>query len=320
MSSKTILDLDRAAHRVLAGARDTRNELLAGMEQRLQEDGVRSALVVANGPVVAQTGDAADVVLTAQAVTELQEPDLEQVVSFAVWMIDFYRQKMVEADETHLAEIQEDWRVREARDDAAAAAYQDLLNLRGMVEAALHPRAAESLLGIRGLTPREPLALAKTLQATIRRLRADDVDLPEIRIAGMVQDWEVLTRALEERHDALQAAIDAVVAEVEAAKRRRRAKERAIQRYRDAAVGWTGVVRHLLIAAGLRDAADELPATSPRRQAASPVDDSLPELPDGDLPVSDVPPRAEAPEPDLPPEVDDLPTPANEPEPDVGVA
>ncbi len=100
-----------------------------------------------------------------------------------------------------------------------------------------------------------------------------------------------------------------MVAEVEVAKARRRAKEVAVQRYRDAAVGWTNALRGLLIVAGLRETAEELPATSPRRQASStPVGDSLPD--EGDLPAADDLPPLETPEPSP---GEDLPIPANEP-------
>lgn len=318
MTSKMILDLDRAAGRVLEGARNTQEELQEALNLRLEQDGARAALGRTAEPVVAPGGDNDNVVLTAQAVAALEEPDVAGTVSFAVWMIDFYRKRMLEADEQHQREIQEDWRMREVRDEAARLAYEDLIRLRKVMEGALHPRVAESAFGIVGPTPSEPLALARTLGNAVDRLRERHAELPEIRIAGMVQDWEVLTDALEERYLALQGAIDAVTAEVESAKRRRRAKDQAVQRYRDAAVGWTGVVRHLLIAVGLRDTAEELPATSPRRQSSSPVSEPLPD--EGDLPVLEVPPLAET--PDLPTETEeeDLPIPANEPEVDADVA
>lgn len=310
MPSKTILNMDRAASRLLAAARDTQDEMLDAMERRLEQDGVRAALSVANEPVVVQADDTENVVLTAQAVAELQVPDLGQMVSFGVWMIDFYRKKMVEADEAHLRELQEDWKVREARDEAAADAYRDLVNVRGMMESALHPRVVESALGLQGATPSEPLALSKALRTAIDRLRERRSELPTIRIAGMAQDWDVLTAALEERRDALQAGIDAVLAEVEAAKRRRRAKERAVQDYRDAAVGWTGAVRGLLVAAGVRDAANELPATTPRRQASA-VSDALSDEEEPNLGIPS--PTEEPVNPSEEDRDDDLPTPANEP-------
>lgn len=310
MSSKLILNLDRAADRVVAGARGSREELLEAMERRLAQSGALEALGAAREPVVAAAADEEGaVVLSAEDVTALEKPDFAQMLSFAVWMIDYHRKKMVEADEKHRAEVQEDWRKREARDEAATAAYRDLVHLRQTMEGALHKRVTESILGIVGATPEEPLALLRTLESAVSRLRSGQVDLPEFRVAGLVQDWGVLTASLEAHFDALRGAIDAVNEEVEAARSRRRAKEKAVQEYRDSAVGWTNVVRGMLIAAGLRELAGELPATSPRRQGLTLADDSPAE---DDTPIVDVPPVPDAPDlPDLPAE--DVPFPANEP-------
>lgn len=309
MPTKQVIDLHRIATSVTAGALHNRERITEALIAQLEEDGALEALSNDRLPeppealVARLTETAGEAVVEARA-ARLEAapeavPDIDGIQRFAAWAISFYAEKMMQLDDLHQQERQQDWVPRAKRDEATEAAYQEYVKVRRMMTAALAPETVASILGLEGETPRNPFVLADKLRFAVQRMSSPETYFPDIQIAGLAQNWPELVQRLSSALTPLDAALQELELETKAAHTALLDKRRAIRRYRAAYRGWTGILRGLYTVAGEAELARRLSPTIARRTS----DEDL--LPEDDEPTEGEEPTAEPPleedSPDLEP-------------------
>lgn len=292
MPSKQVIDLHRVAASVTAGALHNRERITAALTAQLEEDGVFEALSGNRPPeppaevlraLSPQAGSAVIASRTAQLEAAPAEvPNLDELQRFAAWAIQFYAEKMMQVDDLHLQERQQDWVVRARRDEAAEEAYREYVRVRQMMTTALAPETVSSILGLEGDTPRAAFVLRDKLRFAIQRMESPGTFFPEVRIAGLAQDWPELIRRLRDALAPLDQALQALELEAKAADTAFLDKEQAIRRYRAAYSGWANILRGLYNIAEEPELARRLSPTVARRSGGTepPEPDGPP--PDGE--------------------------------------
>jgi len=114
---------------------------------------------------------------------------------------------LVAADEVHLEELDDDLDPRLRRDDAAEDLYRKLIEVREGLNAVFGSDQAGALIGIEGVTARDPLALHRQANRALERLRAPDEGLPPQRLAGLQLDTAALADELQPATDQLTQAL-----------------------------------------------------------------------------------------------------------------
>lgn len=298
MPSKQVIDLHRIAASVTAGALHNRERITEAVTARLQEDGVVEALSTQLPPeppaetLAALTETAGEAVAQSHA-AQLEAapeavPDVDGLQRFAAWAIPYYAEKMMRLDDLHQKERQQDWVVRAKRDEAADAAYREYVTVRQMMAAALAPETVSSILGLEGETPRNPFELRDKLRFAIERMSSPETFFPNVRIAGLVQDWSELVERLSSALEPLDAALRELEMEAKAADTALLDKQEAIQRYRSAFGACATILRGLYVLAGEPELARRLSPTVIRRTSSDdepptegenpPAEDGLPDV------------------------------------------
>lgn len=322
MPSKQVIDLHRIAASVTAGALHNRQRVNEAVMARLEEDGVLEALSTELPPeppaetLEALTETAGEAVVQSHA-AQLEAapeavPDVDRLQRFAAWAIPYYAEKMMRLDDLHQQERQQDWVARAKRDEAADTAYREYVTVRQMMTAALAPETVSSILGLEGDTPRNPFVLRDKLRFAIERMSSPETFFPDVRIAGLVQDWSELVERLSAALEPLDAALRELEMEAKAADTALLDKQKAIRKYRSAFGAWATILRGVYALAGEPELARRLSPTVIRRTSS---DDETP--PEGeDLPDEDeLPGAGPAPEDGGPEEEPDVEAEDGEPSP-----
>lgn len=87
-------------------------------------------------------------------------PDVALLARLVARALDDAGKRMVAADEAHIAELADDAAPREARDSAATALYDEIVDLRDWLKG-LYGAGALRPLGFSSDTPRDPVALER---------------------------------------------------------------------------------------------------------------------------------------------------------------
>jgi hypothetical protein len=251
MASKQVMDRQRSAHSVIAAG-----EANAGL--------VQEALAAKAKPHL-KKGEAA--------------PDFAAVVSLSCTLLTAARDRMVEADAAHEAELADDPAVREARDATCAGLYDDLVQVREMLVGAHGGAAAGNVFA--GSTPDEPIALARYAGEVASRLQK--AKLPPPRIKGAKLDVAEIAGSLQEKRAELEQQVKAVQREVREAQQTLDAKTAAVADYDETFAAVASALSGLLRLAGKPDLAAKVrPSTRrPGQTAQDAGDSSQPEAPPG---------------------------------------
>lgn len=319
MPSKTAIELHRQASEVMADARRHRERMTEELQEHLDRDDVWTVLSgpepsdgpeppAGESPIVAQLselrpgirGVVSGLQELARELGPIEAPDFESLQRFVAAGMAHYTARMLAVDDLHQQERQQDWIVRERRDRAAQEAYQTLVEVRSLIGLALHPAAASSILGIEGRTPNVPFVLRDVLGAAIERMEKPETFFPDVKIAGLEQNWSILIERLREVYVPLDGALREIEDEKRDADGRLVDRDAALERYREAYSGLKDILTGLYVLGGQRELARRLRAAVSRRNRSV----SNPEPPPEDLPLPDLP------LPDSP-----VPDPSNEDEP-----
>lgn len=317
MPTRTAIQKHRESEAVMLAATRNLETVAETLLQRLAEDGADQALEspgtmepLPDGEALELDEDTRTAIASVRAIRQsmgpVELPDFRNLQNLAILMVAFYIEQVLLLDDAHQFEVQMDFLRREARDEAAEAAYDTLVSVRQVISGALSSPAADGILGLDGKTPTVPFVLRDVLGSAIRRIRDHWARFPQLRIDGVAVTWTDLADQLERVFMPLDEAVRAIQDEESAAKTALDKKREILEAYRSALVGWKGFLRGMTIAAGLRDLARELEPTVPGRRSPA-------EAPDAPEP----PPAIPAPEEDLPspPPGDDEEQPPELPEP-----
>lgn len=257
MALKAIILQRRLANAVEAAAHE-HAELVASAHQR------RMALAGVTTPTTEPTGEPG----TASALSLVSEPpDLLAIQRHAAEMIAFFRERLTAAERAHAAELETDLTPRTNRDEAAAATFERLKEVRRAVELALGPNAVVEVLSLSGDTPLDPVLLLEHADRAVERLLAAVPTMPALRVPGVAPEWATLAGWLAESTEQLRQTLELVERERRRAESLLEAREEAFRDFRDVYVGYTKVLEGYYIAAGRRDLADRLRRTRTARAA-----------------------------------------------------
>jgi hypothetical protein len=209
-------------------------------------------------------------------------PDIDLLIDLVARYLGTSTDAMIAADEKNLLELADDDAIRDARDEAAAALYSTLGDLREWVTA-LFGTAALRALGFSGPTPQEPVALSRFAGEVVSALSS--TKLPKPKRPGIKWDPADTVAEIKAAREALDKLLTGVARELREAQGTLTAKNAAItehdERFSRAASFYAGLFR----LAGQSDLADRV-RPSPRRAG---------QIEDADEPLSG--PRASSPPP-----------------------
>lgn len=183
---------------------------------------------------------------------------------------------LVAADLTHERELADDAEPRRARDEAAAAVRDQLIELRDLAEVLYGPATVQAL-GMTGETPTDAVALSRQAAAVLSALAG--LKLPKPRRKGAELSPKEIETELRTAATALDKALAAVSRETREAQVSQSARDQAVTEYDRRYGATTAVLSALLAASGEQALADRLrpPAGRRRRGAENPDDPSPPE-------------------------------------------
>ena len=199
MSSKQVVDRQRSADSVIAAG-------------ETNADSIQEALA-ARARAYLKKGEEA--------------PDFAALVRLSCAMLGAAKASMVEKDEAHAAELGDDAPVREERDEARTALYDELVTLREVLIGAYGGPVASKVFA--GSTPEDPVVLTRYAGEVADRLQK--VKLPASRIKGAKLDVAETAASLRDKRAELEQHLKAVQREVREAQKTLDAKNAAMTAY-----------------------------------------------------------------------------------------
>lgn len=154
-------------------------------------------------------------------------PDLALSTRLFARLLAQGKTKMIQADHTHSMELGDDPPVRLAREQAAEALSESLVNLREVLSGMYGPSLVAQVM--KSSTPRDPVVLKRFAEEVIEALSA--ITLPVSQIPGAMIDKQNIIAGLVQKKNDLGAKTDAVVNEVREAQATLEAKNGAIMAY-----------------------------------------------------------------------------------------
>jgi hypothetical protein len=210
--------------------------------------------VVAVGEAHAESIGAGVNVLAKPHAKKGEGVDFAVVARILSEILDAAKQRMVEAETAHQAELDDDAAVRAARDAAATHLYDHVVSLREMITGAYGGETTGKLFT--GATPEDTVTLSRYAGDLQKKLGA--TKFPPSRIKGTKLDPADLAKELHDKRAALDAALKAVQREVREAQVTLQAKTEAIAAHDVAFSGVATTLSGLLTLAGKPDLADKV--------------------------------------------------------------
>ena len=247
MPSKGVLDRHRVAKALVAAARTHAQEV----GERLQEV---LAPFVPEGETL---------------------PDLS---GFQLVLADYLEAQIdaiVQADELHLKELDDDQGPRRRRDEATDALHDTMVALRETLIGAFGAERAGEIHGIDGRTSRDPLTLFRQASRMLERLNDVSLALPPARLGGVQLDLGTLAGELQPALDELAQALGEVDREIRESETTIREKDIALDDLDNAVSSVGRVLTGFDDLAGLSEFSDKLRLSLParRRREGSPEED-----------------------------------------------
>lgn len=205
-------------------------------------------------------------------------PDFSLLVLLVSRALDASKTRMVDADAAHDAELGDDDGYRKARDDAAAALSDKLIELRETLTGVYGAATANAVLA--GPTPQDPVVLSRFARDVAGALGR--VKLPKPRVKGAKIDVAETADEIEERRATLDAALKDVAREVREAQATLDAKNQALAAHDEAFAGAATALTGLLRLAGKPELAAKVrPSTRrPGQTAADTEEEPAPAPPE----------------------------------------
>jgi hypothetical protein len=200
-------------------------------------------------------------------------PDMALLLTLVSRALDAAKTQMVEADAAHEAELGDDEPVRRARDEAAQALSDKIIELREVLTGVYG--AATTSTVFTGPTPEDPVVLSRFADEVATQLAR--VKLPAARIKGAKLDTAEIASALQERRGTLDTQLKDVAREVREAQATLDAKNQARAAYDELFGGAATTLAGLLRLAGKTDLAAKVrPSTRRPGQTAGDAEDKAP--------------------------------------------
>ena len=193
-------------------------------------------------------------------------PDIGLVMILIARAIEAAKTRMVEADAAHEAELGDDAAIRQARDEAAGALSDKLVELREVIVGVYGGAAASALFS--GPVPQDPVVLSRFAGEVATEMAR--VKLPAPRVKGAKLDPAETAADLRDLRATLDAAIKEVAKEVREAQATLDEKNRALGSYDELFVCGATTLTGLLRMAGKAELAAKVkPSTRRPGQTAS---------------------------------------------------
>lgn len=204
-------------------------------------------------------------------------PDYAALVTTSCAALATARDRMVQAESAHEAELGDDAPVREARDAAQTALKDELISLREIIVGAYGPPAAAKLFT--GGTPEDPVVLSRFAGDVADNL--EKTKLPAPRIKGAKLDTAETIESLRSKRAELDKHLKAVQREVREAQKTLDAKGAAMDAYDQVFAGVATTLSGLLRLAGKPELAAKVRPSSrrPGQTAADAGEADEPETP-----------------------------------------
>lgn len=175
-------------------------------------------------------------------------------------------QELLDAEEHHLAELADDGRHRDERNQAAKALRALLFDLRDLFRVSFGKRKAEEA-GFERRIMQHPLALLRQAQRILGRLRDRVLELPRTRFAARGVSRAEVIEVLETAARRLRSAVDHVGRETTQAQETLAAKRQAMASFGDTCSALVKVLEAACRLAGRRDLSRQLKRCRPYRSA-----------------------------------------------------
>lgn len=206
-------------------------------------------------------------------------PDIGLVMRLVARALAASKGKMVAADAAHEAELGDDEPIRRARDEAAGALSDKLVELREVITGVYGAAAATTVFP--GPAPQDPVVLSRFAGEVVTELGR--VKLPAPRIKGAKLDLHETAADLSERRAKLDAQIKDVAKEVREAQATLDEKNQGLAGYDELFGGGATTLTGLLRMAGKADLAAKVRPSSRRPgQTASDAGDAAPPVGTGE--------------------------------------
>lgn len=241
-------------------------------------DREKSALaVVAVGETQAEaTAAALGKVLEPHLANGESLPNLALLLKLVSRALDASKTRMVDADAAHEAELGDDEPIRRARDEAASALSERIVELREVLTGLYGAATASAVFA--GPTPVDPVVLSRFAGEVATQLAR--VKLPAPRLKGANLDTAEIASALQERRTTLDMQLKDVARELREAQATLDAKNQAMAAYDELFGGAATTLAGLLRLAGKTDLAAKVkPSTRRPGQTAGDVEDRTPAEP-----------------------------------------
>ncbi len=267
MASKQVMDRERSTVSVVAVGEAHAESIGAGVNRLAKPH--------------AKKGEGVDFAVVARVLSEI---------------LDGAKQRMVDADTAHQAELDDDAGVRASRDAAATHLYDHVVSLREMITGVYGGDTTAKLFA--GATPDDPVTLSRYAGDLEKKLGA--TKFPPSRIKGTKLDSAELAQDLQVKRAALDVALKSVQREVREAQVTLQAKTDAIAAHDVAFSGVATTLSGLLTLAGKPELADKV-WPSVRRNGSvveegetstEPAAPATPVVPGADKIVSNTPDKA----------------------------
>lgn len=193
-------------------------------------------------------------------------PNLALVITLVARALDAAKARMVEADAAHEAELGDDAPLRKARDEAASALSDKLVELREVITGVYGAPAASMVFA--APAPEDPVVLSRFAGEVAAQLGR--VTLPAPRLKGAKLDIAETVSALQEHSATLDGHLKGVARELREAQATLDVKNRAMAAYDERFAGVATTLTGLLRLAGKPELAAKVrPSTRRPGQTAA---------------------------------------------------
>lgn len=242
MASKSVLDRQRVGEAILATARTHAQEVGERLHQILAAD-----LTDGEPPV-----------------------DFTRLQLLLARHLERQLDTLVEAEEAHLQELDDDPEERLRRDEVCEEVRARIAEIRRAARGVFGTEQARVLLGVEGDTPRSPILLHRYAVRLLQRLREPITAEPVAsQVSGVEFYMPKVAAALEPQVDRLDEALKAVGREEREAESTRGRRDEVIERFDQAVGGVARTLRGWCLLAGLPEFASRIRLTPPKRRAVS---------------------------------------------------
>lgn len=183
-------------------------------------------------------------------------------------MVTASRDRLVDADKTHINELAGDGAARRERDRRVKAVRDKLIEIRGILGGLFGAERTRAIVAVDGATAEQPELLWRQAEHTVSRLRDPELRLPAATTRAVHLDPAQFADELEPDVKALRLAIDAVAIDVQEAALTVEVKKVAMAEHDRLMSACGRILSGLYLLADRPDLARQVRVTPPRVRTA----------------------------------------------------